>query len=466
MSNMASVAASALGSVGVAFGAVRSVQAAQQQIDAENKLAATITATGAAAGLSMEQIASYAEQRQRLTNFGDEETLNAAGMLSTFTQIQGDEFFAGITAAQDLSAAFDQDLKSSIIQVGKALNDPIRGLSALSRVGVTFNDQQREQVRLLQESGDLMGAQSVILDELNAEFGGAAEAMANPFTQFNNQVGDLSENLGFLLLPVLQETMGSLSGLLDPSTSARESFEDMGFAVADFAVMLQQGLAVALVETEIGFLKLVEVGRSAFDQLNAAWNGVSELWAHAQAELTVGIAGAMYGDDAAAEAASMTRPGVQDLMRANARSEHDAAKASRDRMRAIEVEGRQRMDALQDQFAAQKRARDAEREARRRAPDIPGLANVGSDGASLDMLAEKVGTVTEKTKELANVSSAAGITGQGKAFERVFRIAAFEPPKDDKKKAEQQAEQQNEMLMLQRRTAAAVEKLTEQIEDA
>jgi hypothetical protein len=68
------------------------------------------------------------------------------------------------------------------IRLGKALNDPIRGLTALTRVGVSFTDEQREQVKALQQSGDLMSAQKIILAELQQQFGGSGAAFAKTFT--------------------------------------------------------------------------------------------------------------------------------------------------------------------------------------------------------------------------------------------------------------------------------------------
>jgi hypothetical protein len=63
------------------------------------------------------------------------------------------------------------------IQLGKALNDPTQGVSALSRVGVSFTDVQKDMIKKLQESGDMMGAQRIILGELEKQFGGTAEAV-------------------------------------------------------------------------------------------------------------------------------------------------------------------------------------------------------------------------------------------------------------------------------------------------
>ena len=96
-----------------------------------------------------------------------------------------------------------QDVEAASIQVGKALNDPIAGMSALARVGIIFNDQQKAQIKAMQESGDLMGAQSIILKELESEFSGTAKSVADAqhgILQMGDAFGDAQEEIGRVIL--------------------------------------------------------------------------------------------------------------------------------------------------------------------------------------------------------------------------------------------------------------------------
>lgn len=181
------------------------VTAAREAAAAEAKLGAVLQATGYAAGLTASEIANLAAERQKLTNFEDDATVSAAAVLATFRDIKGQTFKDAIVSAQDLSAVMGQDLQASVLQVGKALNDPIAGVTALKKVGVSFTEQQREQIAELQKSGDVLGAQKIILEELANEVGGAAEAMADPLTIANNALGDVGETLGGAVLPVLRD---------------------------------------------------------------------------------------------------------------------------------------------------------------------------------------------------------------------------------------------------------------------
>jgi hypothetical protein len=205
------------------------------QYDAERKLQAVLNATEGAAGLSMQALKEYASSLQAVTNFGDEATISAMAVLATFKEIKGDIFKGAIAAAQDMSTVMGQDMQASVVQLGKALNDPIRGITALSRVGVSFTEQQKAQIKALQESGDIMGAQRIILAELKSEFGGAAEAMADPVTQAKNALGDLGEMLGGRVTPYLK---AAAIAMRDYATSATEAQQAVtGLTNAELAQM-------------------------------------------------------------------------------------------------------------------------------------------------------------------------------------------------------------------------------------
>jgi phage-related protein len=190
----------------VALGAALSdsIELAKIQEDAEKQLAAVIKSTGGAAGLSADEIKKMASSLQAVTNFGDEAIIGGQNLLLTFTNIGKDTFPRATEAILDMSTAFGQDLKSSAIQLGKALNDPINGVTALSRVGVSFTEQQKEQIKAMQEAGDVAGAQAVILAELERQVGGSARAMVDPVDQLNNVWGDLKEVLGAAILPLIE----------------------------------------------------------------------------------------------------------------------------------------------------------------------------------------------------------------------------------------------------------------------
>ena len=98
------------------------------QEDAVAKLNQTLKSTKFAAGVSSRELQGLASRMQKLTGIGDETILSMQGVLLTFTQIKGDVFKDATEAILNISVALGQDLQQSAIQVGKALNDPAKGL--------------------------------------------------------------------------------------------------------------------------------------------------------------------------------------------------------------------------------------------------------------------------------------------------------------------------------------------------
>lgn len=233
------------------FGAVQESENALAQLDARLK------STGSAAGLSRDQLIDLSAQMQSLTTFGDEAVLSMESLLLTFTSIKGPVFRDATKVVLDMSVALGQDLKSSATQVGKALNDPILGISALSKVGVNFTDAQKDVIKSLADTGQVAAAQQVILRELQKEYGGAAEAAANTFggalQQLKEAAGDLMEGDGGNLTDTTASIKDLTHTLQDPAVKdgfatlvnglvgvaafaakAAGAFAGFGSAVADF----------------------------------------------------------------------------------------------------------------------------------------------------------------------------------------------------------------------------------------
>jgi len=173
---------------------------------------AVIESTGAAAGFTAEEMANLASDLSAASGmslFSDDAILSAQNVLATFKEIQGVKFEEATAAILDMSQAMGMDLKSATIQVGKALNDPIAGLGALSRVGVQFTEDQKAMIDEMVNVGDVAGAQAIILGELNSQFGGSAAAAVNTYAGqmrvLEEQMNDVKQGVGEALLPILQE---------------------------------------------------------------------------------------------------------------------------------------------------------------------------------------------------------------------------------------------------------------------
>jgi hypothetical protein len=181
---------------------------------------AVIKSTGGAAKVSTEHVADYATKLSNLTGVNRETVQSNENLLLTFTNVKngvgaGNDIFDQATqTVLNMSAALGEDGKSASIQLGKALQDPIRGITALRRVGVAFTVDQQKQITALVKSGHAMAAQKIILGELKREFGGAAAAVATPFEKLKNTLHNVEVQLGQALLPIFNTVLGVLSHAL------------------------------------------------------------------------------------------------------------------------------------------------------------------------------------------------------------------------------------------------------------
>lgn len=223
---------------------------------------AVIKSTGGVAGVSAKQVSDYANALSNKIGVDDEAIQSSQNLLLTFTNVRNgvgkgnDIFNRATTTIQDMSAALGQDGKSSAIQLGKALNDPIKGITALSRVGVSFTKKQKDQIKTMVESGDTLGAQKVILGELNREFGGAAEAATDPMQKLGVIASNLKERLGVALLPIVEKAATWLGENLPDAidTAAKFFTNDLLPPIKSFAQFVKNDV-IPVVVTIIGWFK-------------------------------------------------------------------------------------------------------------------------------------------------------------------------------------------------------------------
>lgn len=196
-----------------------SVKAAMEAEEGQAALAAVLASTNGVAGVTADMANEIASSLQNVTRFEDDTILSAENMLLTFTKISKDIFPDATETALNMATAFHMGPEQAAVMLGKALQDPIKGIGALQRVGVTFTEQQKKQVEAMIEAGDVMGAQKIILAELAVETGNAARAAGNTFAGkldiLNHKFGDLQETIGGAVIPVLTTLTDKAIALLD-----------------------------------------------------------------------------------------------------------------------------------------------------------------------------------------------------------------------------------------------------------
>jgi hypothetical protein len=215
-------AGAVIAGAGVLIGRSLRDAADSQRVFAQTE--ATLKSTGTTANGTAKEIAGLAASLQKSTAFNDEAILSGQNLLLTFKGIQnqageGNDIFNQASATMlDFARAMNTGPSEAAIKLGKALQDPTRGVTALRKSGVDFTKDQMEMIKSLQESGDLMGAQKIVLAELQSQFGGSAAAFANTFTgqleSMNNELNDLSEEIGFMVMPAVQGLIAEFRDLI------------------------------------------------------------------------------------------------------------------------------------------------------------------------------------------------------------------------------------------------------------
>lgn len=219
---------------------------------------AILKATGNAAGFSAEQLREQADALALSTLTSTKDVQEAQAALLTFNRVAGDTFTETIQLSQDLAELGFGSIQSASVQLGKALQDPITGISALTRVGVSFNDVQKEQIQLLVESGKQAEAQRIILDALQSQVGGAGAAvaedsLAGKLDTANQRWSEFTANLA-------NET-GALNAAKDATGLFTEAIEalnksltggtlDEQLATVNIQINQQQKLVESLVESK------------------------------------------------------------------------------------------------------------------------------------------------------------------------------------------------------------------------
>ncbi len=258
------------GTTAAATSAVKAFADYERQM---GRIEALVSATGAAAGLTASQINALAEDLGRSTLASAAGMRDAAGVLLTFRNIAGEAFTQTLTLAQDLAAVMRSDARTAALQLGKALEDPASGLTALRRSGVSFTEAERDMIRALYDAGRAAEGQALILAKLRQQVGGAGAAegaglagavdlLSEQWTTFRIELvktlgldaaatgffNRLAEGLGQLTGAVSETDAEALTRLRGELTALRSALRDNGALLDNTAFLAQLG------ETEQAYL--------------------------------------------------------------------------------------------------------------------------------------------------------------------------------------------------------------------
>lgn len=249
-------AAFAINKIGDAIGGSFREFSEQAKVAAQTN--AAIKSTGGVANVTAQQVDRLATRISNLSGIDDEAVQAGENLLLTFKNVRnevgkGNAIFDRATrSAVNLSVAGFGSIDTTSKQLGKALNDPARGLTALGRAGVTFTAQAKAQIKALVESNRLLDAQKIILSEVETQVGGSAKALGQTLPGQINRLRETFRNLG-----------GELVGSVAPAfTTALE-------AVNRFVGRISEAEGVRA-KFSVAFEGVKEIGAQLFSQVRAA----------------------------------------------------------------------------------------------------------------------------------------------------------------------------------------------------
>ena len=224
----AALALAAAGVAAIAFGK-KAIEAGEGAATANARIAQindSMGLFGDSTDTVTQRLISYAEATARATGIDTNSIKITQAKLLTFKELAasanelGGEFDRATQAAINLAAAGFGTAEMNAVALGKALNDPIKGITALSRSGVTFTEVEQERIKTLVASNKVSEAQILILEAIESQVGGTALATANASDKIRVGFTQLQEKIGLALLPTFEKFADYLIGTIIPNIEA------------------------------------------------------------------------------------------------------------------------------------------------------------------------------------------------------------------------------------------------------
>jgi hypothetical protein len=275
---------------------------------AQRRLASVMSSMGY--GEATARVSAYADELEKNLAVDGELIKATQTKLATFANLtktvneSGGAFDRATVAALDLAAAGFGSAETNAVQLGKALQDPIKGIGALARAGVTFTAQEKEKIKTLVESGQTLQAQDMILKAIETQVGGTAEASKSSFAAIQISLENAAESIGSVLLPVIDTLAGVFEGFATFAEENTGLFITLGVVIGGIAA------SVIAVNTALKIQMAIETLAAGVKATFALITGTSTAATGAN---TV----ALVGQTAATTAATAAQTGLNTAMALN-----------------------------------------------------------------------------------------------------------------------------------------------------
>jgi len=244
---------------------VKAAKGAEEARQATQRLDQVLTSMGVPE--ATKRVSEYAEQLER-TIAVDADVIKATQTkLATFSELTktveqaGGAFDRATLAALDLAAAGFGTAETNAIQLGKALQDPIKGITALAKSGVTFTEQEKDKIRVLVESNRMLEAQDIVLQAIEKQVGGTAQASASSFAKMQFALAGIADTFGEMVLPAVDKFAVMLQKV--------SGFVQANQKLVGILTLAVGGLAVGILALNTA-LKIATAAQAAFNLVMSA----------------------------------------------------------------------------------------------------------------------------------------------------------------------------------------------------
>lgn len=294
----AGIATAAFAAAGVAlarFG-VEAARGAEQAAVAQRRLdniAKSMNIFGTATAQVSKRLGQFAEANELIVGVDADVIKATQAKLLTFKELAqtadvvGGAMDRATMAALDLAAAGFGSAETNAIQLGKALNDPIKGITALRRAGVTFTKEEQNKIKALVEGNNLLAAQDLILTAIETQVGGTAEATASAFERITLAVNQVKDSIGEALLPVVEDFADELAILVpELQTALAPAAQEVATVVADSLLPAIRDLGEFL-KTPEGIQAVKELSEEFVNAVTGLIEFTGEVWKNRDAIVAV-----------------------------------------------------------------------------------------------------------------------------------------------------------------------------------
>jgi len=240
--------------LGVVAFARAALRATNENAAALAQLDNIVRLTGEGAGFTTAQLAQMSTEMSRASTTSSAAVQGGLTRLLAYTNIQGDSFLRAAQAALDMSETLKIDMTSAAETLGRALDDPINGLTALSRQGFKFGPSQQMVIDQMVRTNDIAGAQAIVLDVIESNYENAAKAargtLGGALSALKNEFDDQ--------IALTNESSSGLARFINTITEHMpKAFDVLAQFFGGFKLVVLD-IDEAIAKAELGMVKLVD----------------------------------------------------------------------------------------------------------------------------------------------------------------------------------------------------------------